>query len=202
MQLGSIVLTGGESRRMGEPKECLAWGDSTLLLHTVVTLLDCTYPVVVTARDGHQALPPLHTDCELVYDSMPGEGPLVGIEAGMQFLAGQCDATLVVGCDMPFLTAASVSWLADQLGDASGVVPLIDQHPQPLAAIYRLDLLPQVKELLAAGERRARALVELPGIRTLSRDEVAQFDPELDFLRSIDTPEDYRKALAEVWGAP
>ena len=77
MHLGSIVLAGGRSRRLGKPKVSLPWGESTLLYETVVTLLDCTFPVVVVARDERQELPPLHTECELAFDGDPGGGPLV-----------------------------------------------------------------------------------------------------------------------------
>jgi molybdopterin-guanine dinucleotide biosynthesis protein A len=196
MLLGSIVLTGGQSRRMGKPKESLPWGDGSLLLSTVTTLLDCTFPVVVVARDRNQALPPLHTECELVCDSIPGAGPLVGIEAGMQHVLGKCDAVFVVGCDTPLLTTEAVGWLADQLGDHDGVVAEVGGERQPMSAIYSMRLLPRIKELLAGGERRAQALAALPGIRVLSEAEIDAFDRERRFLVNVNTPEDWQRVLA------
>ena len=44
---------------MGRPKESLPIGDTTMLGRTVDTLLRCTYPVVVVARDRLQDLPPI-----------------------------------------------------------------------------------------------------------------------------------------------
>ena len=68
MILGSIILAGGRSRRMGRPKESLPFAGSTLLGHTVDVLLDCTFPVVVVARDQEQELPPIHLEADLVFD--------------------------------------------------------------------------------------------------------------------------------------
>lgn len=201
MILGSIVLAGGSSSRMGRPKESLPWGDGTLLLHTITTLLDCTYPVVVVARDDHQDLPPLHTECELVFDDQPGEGPIQAIETGLRALETRSDAVFVAGCDLPFLTGAAVSWLAEQLGDHAGIVPRVDGQPQPLCAIYRTRLRGRVQELVQRGERRAQALAELPGVIAIDETAVRGFDPRLRFCRDVDTPDEYERARGESTGA-
>ena len=39
MILGSMVLAGGRSDRMGRSKPALPWGDGSLLLHTVQIVL-------------------------------------------------------------------------------------------------------------------------------------------------------------------
>jgi molybdopterin-guanine dinucleotide biosynthesis protein A len=190
MILGSIVLAGGSSSRMGSPKESLPWGDGSLLLHTVETLLDCTYPVVVVARDDHQDLPPLHTECELIFDDKPGEG--------LRFVESRCDAVLVVGCDLPFLNGEAVAWLAGQLGDHSGVVPVLDGIAQPLCGIYHVRLRPTIRDLVHRGERRALALAGLPGVHKLPEDLIRRFDPELRFLRDVDTPDEFDAARRDA----
>lgn len=198
MILGSIVLAGGSSSRMGTSKAGLAWGDRTLLLHTVEMLLDFTYPVAVVSRDQDFELPPLHTECDLIFDQDPGGGPLQAIETGMAYVFSRCDAVLVTSCDMPFLDGKAVEWLADQLGDHTGVIPVVDGKPQPLCGIFSERALPKIRELVQGGERRALALAELPGIQLLSEEKCRTFDPELRFLRDIDTPEDYEQARRDA----
>lgn len=198
MILGSIVLAGGSSARMGRPKESLPWGDESLLLHTVTTLLDCTFPVVVVARDDHQELPPLHTECELVFDEKPGEGPLQAVETGMRLLESRCDAVFVAGCDLPFLTTAAVSWLADQLGEHSGVVPVVGGKAQPLCAIYHVRIRPTIHDRIQAGERRALALTELEGVARLEEAKLRAFDPALRFCRDVDTEQEYDEARRQA----
>ncbi|MBI5851159.1 MAG: molybdenum cofactor guanylyltransferase [Planctomycetes bacterium] len=194
MILGSMVLAGGRSDRMGRSKPALPWGDGSLLLHTVQTLIECSHPVVVVARDDHQDLPPLHTECELIYDARPGEGPLQAIDAGLAFLERKCDAVFVAGCDLPFLDAVVIGRFFDLLGEQMGVVPTHDGEPQPLCAIYNLRVHSAVHELVQAGQRRAQALAELPGIKLLGPAELRAIDPALRFFRDVDTPDDYEAA--------
>src|SRR5690606_11227211 len=158
-----------------------------------VTMLDCTWPCVVVARPG-QELPPLHTECELVFDEHPGEGPLAAIATGMRAVAGHCDAVFVVGCDLPFVTAETVAALAEALGSGRGIVPEAGGVLHPLCAIYRTELLPEIERLVEGGERRAQALADLPGVARLPEDRLRAFDPELRFLRDVDTPESYDAA--------
>lgn len=194
MILGSMVLAGGRSDRMGRSKPALPWGDGSLLLHTVQTLIDCCHPVVVVARDDHQELPPLHTECELIYDARPGEGPLQAIDAGLAFLTGKCDAVFVAGCDLPFLDSVVIGKLFDLLGEHSAVMPTVDGEPQPLCAIYSMRERPRIHELVQSGQRRAQALAELPGVRKLGLDELRALDPTLRFFRDVDTPEEFEAA--------
>src|SRR5262245_11012674 len=114
MQLGSIVLAGGQSTRMGRPKAMLPIAGTTLLGRTVDTLMSCTHPVLVVARSHDDELPPLPIESELTLDTKPDQGPLSGIRDGMRWhvLRKECDTVLVTGCDMPFLEVAAVGWLA------------------------------------------------------------------------------------------
>ncbi|MGA1522436.1 MAG: hypothetical protein ACO4CZ_00555, partial [Planctomycetota bacterium] len=56
----------------------------------------------------------------------------------------------------------------------------------------------KIRELVRGGERRAQALAELPGIQLLSEEACRAFDPELRFLRDIDTPEEYEQARRDA----
>lgn len=195
MQLGSLVLTGGQSRRMGKPKEFLPWRGSALLSHIVYSLLDCSYPVLVVARDAHQVLPPLPCECEVIYDQDSGAGPLAAIETGLLAMAGSCDCILVTTCDQPFLDRKAIAWMTKRLpDDAEGLVPEFDARAQPLCALYRPAILPALRELIAKGEKHARALAEIPGVVRLTEAEIKEFDHAGRFLRSHNTPEDFAES--------
>ncbi|MGE0143481.1 MAG: molybdenum cofactor guanylyltransferase [Planctomycetota bacterium] len=198
MILGSIILAGGQSARMGRDKADLPWGDGSLLLHVVETLINCSFPVVVVARDAAQKLPPLHTESDVIFDPRPGEGPLQAIAAGMDFVKGKCDAVLVAGCDLPFLDQFVVGRLFDRLGDHSGVVPSVGGRPQPLCAIYHLRVREEVGRLIDAGERRAQALAEIRGVQLLAEDVLRTVDPTMRFFRDVDTQADYEQAKRDA----
>ncbi len=199
MLVGSLILAGGRSRRMGKPKESLAFGTSTLLGHTSDVVLDCAWPVLVVTRDSAQQLPPLSLELAFVHDDQPDKGPLQAIATGMKKLLaggdlGPQDAIFVTGCDAPFLTSDTVAWLVGHLGDFQCVVPKTGDTLQPLCAVYRLDCLPAIEALLAAGIDTPRTVAEK--VRTKILDEAAMraFDKDLKFLRTCNTPEDYEAA--------
>lgn len=200
MILGSVILTGGPSTRMGTPKESLAWGDASLLLHTVTTLLNCSFPVVVLARSEDQELPPLHTECELAFDEQPGDGPLTAMLTGLKNLQEYgSDHGFLCSCDLPFLTERSVGFLAEQFAEGvRGVVPEVDGQAQPLYGIYSTALIPEIEALVQKGERRAQAICDLPGVQKIGADTLKEIDPELNYLRDVDTPEAYQKALSDA----
>ena len=202
MRTGSIILTGGRSKRMGRPKESLSFLGETLLGRTVETLLGCTSPVVVVARAG-QELPALPARARIIRDEVPDAGPLAALVAGMRFvrredLLGEQEAVFATGCDAPFLRAAVVAWLVDRLGDAPLVMPQALGHLQPLCAVYRLAVLPAAEAMLEKGIRTPRALAAAVPGRVVGETEVAQFDPTFRFLHNVNTPEDYQRALDEL----
>ena len=202
MRVGSLILAGGRSRRMGKPKESLTLGGKTLLGRAVETLLHCTWPVVVVARGGDQQMPPLPPEAEVIHDDSPDAGPLLAIAKGMRHLRHthgfhDLDALFVTGCDSPYLTAAIVGWLRDQLGLHQCVVPRGNGFLQPLCAIYRLNCLPEIDALLLCGIVTPRTIVEQTKALVPLESALRKFDPELHCLNNLNTPEDFAQALRD-----
>jgi molybdopterin-guanine dinucleotide biosynthesis protein A len=184
---------------MGKPKEFLPWKGSALLTHVVYTLLDCSYPVLVVARDARQVLPPLPTECDVILDREPGAGPLAAIETGLLAMAGSCDFVLVSSCDQPFLDREAVAWMCDRMDPQSmGLVPEFDGHPQPLCAIYRPGILPALQELRRQGEARASCLAGISGVQRVGEEEIRSFDPKGRFLQNYNTPEEFEAASSSL----
>ncbi len=205
MLLGSLILAGGRSRRMGQPKESLPFGDTTLLGRTADLLLECTWPMLVVARGGDQELPPLPPELPVVHDDQPDRGPLAAIAKGLRHLRagkelGERDAVFVTGCDAPWLTTGAIAWLAGQLGTRQAVVPRAGGVLQPLCAVYRADCLPAIESLLQSGVDTPRTIAEKTDTLVLEEEALRRFDPELRFLRNLNTPADYEAARRELGG--
>lgn len=192
--LGGLVLAGGRSRRMGEPKALADRAGVPLLAYVVGVLLEAGCdPVVVTHAPG-QALPALPAGVELVSDSAPGQGPLRGLADGLAALDGRSQAVFVAATDLPLLTAVTVRELAALLGPQDeAVVPVFDGRRQTLAAVYRSGLAARAAKLLAAGERRAGALLDGQAVREVAIDGLS--NPHS--LTSVNTPDELAAALRE-----
>jgi len=201
MNVAGIVLSGGQSKRMGRPKAWLPF-DSEIMLPRVVRLLgQVANPIVVVAAPG-QDLPPLPDDVQVVRDEVAGRGPLQGLAAGLSALAGAADCVYLTSCDVPFLQPVFVRRLVELLGEHCICVPRVGEFHHPLAAVYRLDVLPIVNQLLAEDRLRPFFLFEQVPTRVVEAADLAEVDPTFQTLRNLNTPEDYEAALRDVGGSP
>ena len=198
MIVGGIILSGGKSRRMGEPKEWLTLGGEPMLCRVAQQLGEVVNPIVVVAAEG-QALPFLPPQVLIAHDARPDRGPLEGLRAGLQALAAQTspalDAAFVVSCDVPLLRAAFIRRMIDLLDDsADAAVPDDGQRLHPLAGVYRLSVLKAVDGLLATDQRRLRDLCAAIRTRRVPTAELRDVDPNLASLINVNCPEELTRA--------
>lgn len=189
----AVVLAGGKSSRMGEPKALLPFEGEPLIAHTVRRLARLFPRVIVVAAPG-QFLPDL--PARRVDDELPHRGPVGGICYGLK--ATSTPLAFVASCDAPFLNLRLISYLVSRIDEHDVAVPSWQGRLQPLHAVYRRSVVPRLEEQIARGELRPVTLYERVPTRVVGEEEVRRFDPEgLSFL-NMNAPEDYRAALA-LW---
>jgi molybdenum cofactor guanylyltransferase len=165
--LAGVVLAGGASRRMGRDKATMpvpenivgSKGRTTMVEHVISVVGQRCEPVFVVAAPG-QPLPVLQA--RMVRDTVRGLGPLLATGCGLRAAAEVgLKRAFVCAVDMPFLTVDLIDALAGPAAelDADVVLPW-DGRDHYLAAVYRTDLAERVDALVAAGERKMRALVD------------------------------------------
>jgi molybdopterin-guanine dinucleotide biosynthesis protein A len=195
MRVGGIVLCGGRSSRMGVPKAWLPFAGELLLPRVLRIVGDVVQPLIAVAAQG-QDLPPLPATVEVVCDEVEGMGPLQGLATGLAALHGRADVAYLSACDVPFLMPAFIRRMIGLTGDAAICVPFAGGHHHPLAAVYRIDVLPVARELSAAS-RGPNFLLESVPTRVVAANELTDVDPILRSLRNLNTPADYEAALRE-----
>jgi len=145
----AVVLAGGAARRLdGVDKAAVDIGGSSLLDRVLGSLVGAGRVVVVGPP---RQLPPGVLGTR---EEPPGGGPVAGLAAGLRLV--EAPLVVVLACDLPFLTEATVRRLLTVIGDAASAADgaqLVDEtgRRQPLAAVYRTDAL-------------AAALTALPGV--------------------------------------
>jgi molybdopterin-guanine dinucleotide biosynthesis protein A len=197
VNVGGIVLCGGQSKRMGRPKAWLPFGGEIMLPRVVRLLSAAVHPIVAVAAPDQQ-VPPLAPDVAIVRDDEKGRGPLQGLVAGLTALRGRCDAAYLSSCDVPFLQAAFVRRLIDLLGDHAICVPRVDGFHHPLAAVYRLEVADAVTRLLAENRLRPVFLFDAVPTRIVEASELMEADLTFQTLRNLNTPEEYEAALQDI----
>jgi molybdenum cofactor guanylyltransferase len=193
-RVGGIILCGGQSKRMGQPKAWLPFGGELMLPRVARLLGEVASPLVVVAAP-EQDVPPLSPDVAIVRDEEKGRGPLQGLAAGLKALRGRAEAAYLSSCDVPFLRPAFVTRLVGLLGEYAVCVPRVGDYHHPLAAVYRLDVIDAVDRLLAENRLRPFFLFEAVPTRIVEASELRDVDPAFETLRNLNTPEDYTAAL-------
>lgn len=179
----AAILAGGRSRRMGQDKSLLAIGGKPAIAHIAEQLRPLFAELLVSSNDpGRHAFLGL----PLVADGESGQGPLQGILSCLE--AARHDRLFVTACDIPDLPLDFIRSMLELAEDNDVVMPEdTDGRFEPLFAVYRRNLIPAARHILAAGGRRVVDL--LAGHRHAC--------PPLpaNLLRNLNTQEDYRLYL-------
>lgn len=200
-RLAAIVLAGGRSSRMGRDKAALVLDGETLLQRTASALARVVDEIVIV-RAPDQALPPVVVAVPIIeaVDPIEGEGPLVGIAAGLDAVSG--DDAIIVAVDMPFLEPALLRLLVERLrdGDHRWVVPIAEGRPQPLCSAIVGTALPVVRAHIAAGDRAPMAIGRDLNVLRLPEEQWSRVDPGGRSFVNVNTPEEFEAARAAAGG--
>jgi molybdenum cofactor guanylyltransferase len=142
-----------------------------------------------------QAADPTRAQHPLIVDSVAGEGPIVGIRSALA--AYPAVAWLVLACDLPFLSDATLSHLLRERAAAGLATAYRSSHdglPEPLCAIWEPAAAAALADYQASGGACPR--------KFLIRHAAALLEPiDSRALDNVNTPEEYAQALATL-GSP
>jgi molybdopterin-guanine dinucleotide biosynthesis protein A len=185
MPAAGLLLTGGASRRMGQDKAALAATD------TGESLAGRTARMLGAVTSLALEIGPGFTDLPAIVEVQRGGGPLVAVAAGRGELCrrGWDGPAVVVATDLPRLTRALLTWLAEHPSRAS-VVPVALGVPQPLCARYSARDLDRAVVLAAMGRRAMRDLLEGTDALLVGPEEWQPAAGDLAALDDVNTPAD------------
>jgi molybdopterin-guanine dinucleotide biosynthesis protein A len=172
---------------MGCDKATLRYAGVPLALRVATALGTCLERVRCVARPGE--LPELGLPC--IVDRHTERAPLVGIAAALS--ACEASAVLVAACDLPDIdprVLLELLALAPTEAGADIVAPLGARGPEPLLAIYRPRLLPELERRIARGELALQALLRDVNTLYVPEADLRALDPELASLRNLNRPGD------------
>jgi molybdenum cofactor guanylyltransferase len=188
MTFAALLLAGGESRRMGRDKGILEFGGRPLWERQLETLRALSpEKIFVSARTAPSWLP---QDVGLVLDDPPSRGPLSGLAKALAEI--ETTHLVVLAVDMPLMTASELRELLERATPSCGVVPVIAERAEPLAAVYPANAAPVFKAALTgldfSLQRIVRALAEAKNVKLWSVPE-----PRMGLYRSLNKPSDLKE---------
>ncbi|MEN9264682.1 MAG: cyclic pyranopterin monophosphate synthase MoaC [Thermostichales cyanobacterium BF4_bins_65] len=189
--LYGLVLTGGQSQRMGQDKALLDYYGEPHAQYLYNLLAQSCEQVFLSAQPNQWQGTPL-ANLPTLTDALPQIGPIAGILTALRTYP-QVN-WLVVACDLPYLTSDTLAPLLHHYRE--DVVATCYHHPQegfpePLCAIYTPQALAVFEAAYAEG-------VYCP-VKILQRSPCQRIaPPQPTITANINTPEDYLEALNHV----
>ena len=193
MKLSAVLLTGGESRRMGKDK-ATALFQRKPLWQVQLNLLRELEPaeIFLSARSDPDWRP---ADVKFVADEPPSRGPLSGVAASLGRI--RTKHLLVLAIDMPFMNEKYLRFLCDRTEPGRGVLPMIGDRAEPLAAIYpaeaRVDLVAALSGSDFSLQTATQRLVHADRLRV-----IPVVEAEKEFFRNLNEPADFKFARRPI----
>lgn len=191
LRASAAVLAGGESRRMGKDKAWIDFHGRPLVEHVVERLEGFSDDVFVVAKDP---APFEEAGLRVVADERDEQTPLAGIAAALG--AARNRWVLVVGCDMPFVSAAVGRMLLRRAEEVDVVVPVRRSRLEPLHAVWGTSAADAIEEALEAGEHAVVDVLDRLEVAEVEEAMWQAWDPDGLAMRSVNTPEELDEALA------
>jgi len=177
--------------RLGRDKALEELGGQSLIERVIDRLSPLgTEIIVVTAGEDQSFLPDLKV--KRLSDVYPGRGALGGIYSGLK--AASTFYSLVVACDMPFLTVALLRYLMELSPGFDIVIPKLEGELEPLHAVYSKDCLGPIEAMMGEDRLKVTDLTDRVRVRYVGDEELAIFDPERLSFFNINSESDLERA--------
>lgn len=187
----AIILAAGESKRMGQPKMLLPWGDETVLSHVIATFREAGLEEILVVTGGARERVDdaiSHLEVKTVYNEQFSNGEMLSsIQHGISALKHQTQAMLIGLGDQPQVQGGSVQMVCEAYRETKSniVVPSFQMrrgHPWLVARPLWDDFL----KMKPPESPRDFLNTHYKNIQYVNVN-----DPGI--LADLDTPEDYQR---------
>jgi molybdopterin-guanine dinucleotide biosynthesis protein A len=182
---GALIAGGRATRMGGMPKGLLRVEGEPIAARSLALFRRVFERALVVANDP---APYAMLGAPIVPDLLAGRGAPGGLHAALA--AAGTPWVFAAGCDMPFLDAGPIAYLAARREGFDAVLVRAGGRLEPLHAFWSRACLPTLERLLAEGEPSLRELARAVNTRIVEEDEWRLADPGGRALENANTPED------------
>ena len=182
MQITGIILSGGQSTRMGTDKAFVQINKKTLLENAIGICKPVCSEILVSSNNpdhgkfGFKIIPDEFFNC----------GPLSGIYSSLK--KSGTDWNFVISVDAAFVELQFIQYLIDEIDDFDAIVPFHDKGKEPLISIYHKKGLEKMLKHLQSGNFKMQNLInEINAKYVNSQNWIDRF-PKI--FRNLNQPDD------------
>jgi len=178
----AIILSGGQSRRMGSDKAMLELGGAPMIATIAAQLSGNFNEVLISGDPGKYSFPGIRT----VPDMEADRGPLMGLLSTLH--VSRSELNWITTCDMPEPNLAFIRKMIRRIGDYDAVVPVdANGWKQPLVGLYRKGVAETIETLLAADQHAIHDLIDSIKVEYIPLTS--------GWYKNLNTPQDYQDYL-------
>ncbi len=188
-----VILAGGKNKRMkGKPKAFLTFNNETFLERQLKEMQSIAKEIFVIANSDFVYYKQFESSGIRVFsDEYKEIGPLGGFHKGL--LEARESYIWLLGCDMPFPSAAAVKWMYKKMQQekVQAIIPYIYGKYHPLHSLYHVSCLSIVTQMINRKERTLTQLTNFTNCSYLTEETCKKHEIDLKFVTNVNTPEDY-----------
>ncbi len=185
LDVSALILSGGQSSRMGEEKRLINYHGKTQEQYLFELLSNYFSAVYVSINKNQTTYLPYIQDLDLGVKS-----PMVGIISAFNYNPNV--AWLVVACDMPFVDESAIEFLLKHrnLEKYATAFENPEEHfPEPLLTIYEPRIFPKLQEAVHQGKKSPMKILQNLDILLLQ-----EFDNQ--WIKNINTMKEKASIIA------
>ena len=195
----SIILCGGQSRRMGQDKGSMIIQNKPMIKYILSTLNNEIDEAIIVLNDCERIAkykefinPKDYTyRIKFVEDKIKNKGPISGILTGLENIS--TDYAIVFPCDNPFISKNTIQTLFNEIDEnTQAIVPYHDpknklKTSEPLHSIYNKNIIPLINELILKDCLHIKGIIEKIETKYILIDNKKILKKE---FRNLNRPED------------
>lgn len=182
----AIILAGGFSSRMNKNNKALLKMGGKSLIEIILNQVGVFEEILIVSNtpEDYAAL-----GVRTVTDIIPQMGPLSGIHSGLTHANNEY--SVVVPCDMPFISSQLLLYLAGQAEGYDAVVPKFEDKYQPLCSVYSKTCIDPIRFCLENDLRKITRFYSMIRIKEIPESELRDLGDPHTFFRNINDPLEY-----------
>ena len=180
--IAGLILSGGESSRMGIAKHTLVYHQQPQILHLTTLLKEFLSEVYISGNTEH----PTDKKTKTIPDQFDFKGPLNGILSALTAIKNK--ALLVIPSDMPAIDHNTIQLLISKRNPEKYATCFFNQAipgPEPLFAIWEPGAEKIMHDYMLDGNRSVKGLIKEINIELINPDNE-------NIFTNINTPEEYQ----------
>lgn len=182
MQITGVILSGGQSTRMGTDKALIQINGKTLLENAIEICKSICNDIIISSNyQDHEKF-----GYKVVPDEIENCGPMGGIFSSLK--ESNTHWNFVISVDAAYVEPDFVKFIISEIGSFDAIVPAHNEGKEPLISLYNKNGLPKMLYHLESGNFKMHNLLSTLSTKFVNSQNWVEKFPKIFF--NLNRPSD------------